>query len=89
MRPHMDFRYDDGHLSPAAIVFLADKLVREDRRIDLAERFRPALERFAGQPEALAGAQRRFDNARRVLVAVEQCTGESCERLLADCGVPA
>jgi putative nucleotidyltransferase with HDIG domain len=85
---HMDFDLGDGQLDTAAVVFIADKLVREDRRIPLEARFQPAFERFAGQPEALAGAQRRYQSALKVLHAIEARAGASCEQLLSVCGVP-
>ena len=71
VRSHMDFDIADGPPGAAAVVFIADKLVREDRRVALESRFEPAFERFADQPEALAGARRKYRNARRVLAAIE------------------
>ena len=50
---HMDIDFDGSSPKEAAIVFLADKLVREDRRVPLEERFHHAFERFRDQPEAL------------------------------------
>lgn len=54
-----------------AIVFLADKLIKEDRRITLDARFAGGLGRFAGDPAALAGARHRKAEAEAVLAAVE------------------
>jgi CTP:molybdopterin cytidylyltransferase MocA len=85
---HMDFKLAGDQPDAAAVVFIADKLVREDRRIPLEARFQPAFERFAGQPEALAGAQRRYRNALKVLRAIEARAGASCDQLLSVCGVP-
>jgi putative nucleotidyltransferase with HDIG domain len=89
MARHMALDFAGGNADAAAVVFLADKLVREDRRVSLQERFAPALERFAGQPDALAGATRRYDNARAVATAIEAQSGTTIDELLADCGVPA
>jgi CTP:molybdopterin cytidylyltransferase MocA len=89
MRHHMDFKFSGGAPDAAAVVFLADKLVRDDRRVSLETRFAPALARFAGQPEALAGANRRYSSAQAVLDAVECQSGTAIAKLLADCGVPA
>jgi putative nucleotidyltransferase with HDIG domain len=86
---HMDVNYDGGSPREAAIVFLADKLVREDRRVPLEERFRPAFERFRDQPEALRGATRKYDTALAILGAVERLAGEPLKTILADCEVPA
>lgn len=86
---HMDFDLADGRPDAAAVVYIADKLVREDRRIPLEARFQPAFERFAGQPEALAGALRRYRSAQRVLQAIEARAGVGCNQMLAACGVPS
>jgi CTP:molybdopterin cytidylyltransferase MocA len=89
MAHHMDLEFTGCNADAAAVVFLADKLVREDRRVSLQERFAPALERFAGQPEALAGATRRYNSAQAVAAAIEAQSGASIDELLAGCGVLA
>ena len=86
---HMDIDFDGSSPKEAAIVFLADKLVREDSRVPLDERFRPAFERFRDQPEALRGATRKYDTALAILGAVERLAGETLTSILADCEVPA
>ena len=86
---HMDIDFDDSSPNEAAIVFLADKLVREDRRVSVEERFQHAFERFRDQPEALRGATRKYDTALAILGAVERLAGEPLTSILADCEVPA
>jgi molybdenum cofactor cytidylyltransferase len=57
---HMDLEFGAGRdIDEAALVFLADKLVQGDRVVSLNERFNPAMERFAGNPEILADVLRR------------------------------
>jgi putative nucleotidyltransferase with HDIG domain len=85
---HMDIDFDGSSPKEAAIVFLADKLVKEDRRVALEERFRPAFERFRDQPDALRGATRKYDTALAILGVVERLAGEPLTNILADCGVP-
>lgn len=58
-------------LEEAEIVHLADKLVCEEHRTTLDERFAPAFRRFHDDPAALAGARRRRAAAETVLHAVE------------------
>lgn len=87
IRLHMDLDFTDCQLNEAAIVFLADKLVTEDRLVTLEDRFSPAFERFADQPAALAGAQRRYGNACRIRDAVESTSGVGLTQILATCGV--
>ena len=61
---HMDFAFrEDGAIDEAAIVFLADKLVCGEQRVTLWERFRPSMERFADQPEAVAAIVQRMQSA--------------------------
>ncbi len=89
IRSHMDLDFDHGIPDEAAVVFIADKLVREDRRVPLEDRFQPAFERFADQPDALAGARRKYQTARSVLDAIESRAGMSHSEILAACGLPA
>ena len=62
-------------LDERAIVYLADKLVRGDQSVSIAERFRPALDRFSGDPVAHQAAQRRMRTATKVAFAVERRLG--------------
>lgn len=69
---HMDLGVvETPVLDEAEIVHLADKLVCEERRVTLDERFSQSFRRFNENPEALAGARRRRDGAEAVLHAVE------------------
>ncbi len=79
---HGDLGGAVGAPDAAAMVYLADKLVREDRRVSLEERFRPALTRFAADPAALAAAVRRLEVARAVAAAVEARAGTGLDALL-------
>lgn len=85
---HMDMSFDGGALQEDAIVFLADKLVQQDHRVSLEERFQPAFERFHDQAQALRGARRKYNTARAILGAVEQRAGAGLTNILANCGVP-
>jgi putative nucleotidyltransferase with HDIG domain len=86
---HMDIGFDDGILDEAAVVFIADKLVREDHRVPLESRFEPAFKRFADKPDALRGAQRKYQTARQVLDAIECHAGMNHSEILSTCGIPA
>lgn len=73
---HMAVAFGPGDpLDERHLVFLADKLVRGEQRVSLEDRFAPALEAFAADPAALAGARRRRDAVVAVLVAVEAVVG--------------
>ncbi|HET6436416.1 MAG TPA: NTP transferase domain-containing protein [Anaeromyxobacter sp.] len=62
-------------LDEPAVVFLADKLVRGDRIIPLESRFRAALQRFSGSPEARAAIERRRGDAAAVVANLERTLG--------------
>ena len=72
---HMNLAFDAGRLDESAVVYLADKLVQGETRVSLETRFAPALDRFAGDPSALAGVRRRLASARAICAAVEARIG--------------
>lgn len=71
-------------LDEAALVYLADKLVRDEELVTLEERFRPALKRFRKDAAALESAYRRLEVARAVAQAVEKRLGMPLSRLLCE-----
>lgn len=88
IRQHMAMSFDGTTPNEASIVFLADKLVRADRRVSLEARYKPSFERFKDQPEALQGARRRYDTACDIYRAIERKARAPMSAILADCGVP-
>lgn len=66
---------DVASLDESAIVYLADKLVRGEETVSLAERFQPALDRFRDDPLALEAAQARLAMARKAACCVEMRLG--------------
>lgn len=88
IRQHLAMTFDGTTPNEAAVVFLADKLVRMDRRVTIEERYKPSFERFKDQPEALQGAQRRYETACEILRLVERKARAPMSVILADCGVP-
>ena len=89
IRQHISMTFDSNTPNEAAVVFLADKLVNQDRRVSLEERYRPTFERFRDQPDALQGATRRYEAARAILAVVERKVRAPISSILADSGVPA
>ena len=88
IRQHMAMSFDGTTPNEASIVFLADKLVRADRRVSLEERYKPSFERFKDQPEALQGARRRYETACEIYRVIERKARAPMSTILADCGVP-
>jgi HD superfamily phosphohydrolase YqeK len=66
----------------AEIVFLADKLVREDRFVGLAERFHRRLNDDRLDPSARASARRRLETARSIAEKIETATGRPLDNLV-------
>ncbi len=70
---HMDLPEERlGGLNESLIVYLADKMAAGDRTVTVEERFAPKRERFAGNPEALAGVERRYEKAKRAEALVRE-----------------
>ncbi|NLE23345.1 MAG: NTP transferase domain-containing protein [Actinobacteria bacterium] len=64
-----------GDLDEAQVVFLADKLVQDDRLAGLEARFAARLRRHAGDDDALEGVRQRLEEARAVQARVEAVLG--------------
>lgn len=67
VRQHHELEHET--LDEAAVVYLADKCIREDRRVPLRERFTQSLFKCRGR-EALAAHERRQAQALRIAAAV-------------------
>lgn len=72
VRVHMNLPAGkSASLTEESLLYLADKLVLEDREVSLQTRFERAEQRFAQSPEALAGVRRRKAMAQRILMQIE------------------
>lgn len=81
---HTDIVFTEGSpLDEAAVVYLADKLVKYDRIVSLEERFQEAFARYSADTAALAAVRRRFFSAQGIARLVEQQVGASLEKLIA------
>ena len=73
---HMDLPEERlADMNESLIVYLADKMAAGDRLVSVEERFAPKRARYAGNPEALAGVERRYEKAKRA-EAMVQCYRE-------------
>ncbi|MFH1985193.1 MAG: DVU_1551 family NTP transferase [Pseudomonadota bacterium] len=80
---HMDLEVAaDQPVDEAQIVYLADKLVAGDQRVDLEQRFARKMEKYGRDPDAISGIERRRETARRILGTVENITGRSLDAIL-------
>jgi putative nucleotidyltransferase with HDIG domain len=60
-----------------AVVYLADKQVQKTARVTVDRRFQSTLDRFAGDPEAVAAINRRKKDAIEILNKIHQILSES------------
>ena len=61
------------------LVYLADKLVQDQTRVSLEDRFQHKLEAFKDRPDAYAAVRLRLQRARQSLERVEAALGKSVE----------
>ncbi|MBI5581010.1 MAG: NTP transferase domain-containing protein [Deltaproteobacteria bacterium] len=79
---HMDMAVGVGRqIKEAEVVFLADKLVQEDRFVGLAERFRLRMRDSSADSREHDSARRRLDAARKIAERIEAVIGRSLESL--------
>jgi CTP:molybdopterin cytidylyltransferase MocA len=79
---HMELPWCEGQgIHEAEVVFLADKLVREDCFVGLAARFGLCLHDFRAHSQAQVCAFRRLDTARKIAQRIESVIGRSLESL--------
>jgi putative nucleotidyltransferase with HDIG domain len=83
VRVHMDLKVNrDRPVDEAQIVYLADKMVDGDQRVDMERRFSRQLERFRDNRDAMDAIVRRRENARYIRGKVERMTGRPIEAIV-------
>lgn len=79
---HMDSSWEPAQpLSEKEIVYLADKLVSQDRIVSLQDRFGSAMERHKHEPEILEQVKGRFERAAMIYSRVEEISRKSIQTL--------
>jgi CTP:molybdopterin cytidylyltransferase MocA len=82
---HMDLEVPDTfEPTMAEIVYLADKMAAEDRRVGLEHRFEEKRRRYANQPEILDKIETRLQAARKIKQKLEAFLGRDLEEVLKD-----
>ncbi|MGB8261935.1 MAG: HD domain-containing protein [Terracidiphilus sp.] len=81
---HMEPESKSLRIDESALVFFADKLVRGEAFVGLDKRFCPAIERFEGDPEALAAALRRKAMAKALQRQIEAVLGAAIDGAFLD-----
>ncbi|HOO90692.1 MAG TPA: NTP transferase domain-containing protein [Syntrophales bacterium] len=72
------------YLDEAEVIYLADKLVQENRIVPLQNRFAGARELFKDNPEIIEAVEQRFQNAETILQRIEKINGEKIYNILGD-----
>ncbi|MEL7660303.1 DVU_1551 family NTP transferase [Acetobacterium wieringae] len=73
---HMDILVDpDTAVTESEILYLADKLVKNDRLIDLATRKEMVFQAYRDNPQALKKISRRYRNAEIILQKIQRMIG--------------
>lgn len=86
---HTDIAFTAGQpLDEAAVIYLADKLVDQDRIVAVDERFRRALTKLAADDGAQAAVKARLATARTIAGQVEEILGLRLEAAIADIPAP-
>lgn len=81
---HMDLDVKPGQsVDEAQLVFLADKLVVGDQRVNVEQRFARKLEKYGADPEVAARIVRRRESALRIKAEVERITGRDVDAIAA------
>lgn len=79
---HMDLEPGpERHPDAAEILYLADKLVVENRCVTLEDRFAPKLKYFADQAGPLAAIRQRLAAAQKIQHKIERLTANPIEQL--------
>lgn len=74
---HMDIEVDENdRLTENEILYLADKLVKEDRILPLTERLEMSLHAFGDNEQAMKKIKNRFATADKITRKIERVTGK-------------
>ena len=80
---HMDYDVDDVRaIDEKALVYLSDKLIRQDRPVDLVERFQSKIDAYSGSPEIITAIKQKLCRATAVKKKLEAILGMTAEEVL-------
>ncbi len=80
---HHDSGYQAGALpDEAAVLYLADKLVKNDCIVGIEERFQGPLAKYAADTEALKAIEQRYRATREIAKAIERISGVSVTNMI-------
>jgi HD superfamily phosphodiesterase len=72
---HTDIEINDkGRITESEVLYLADKLVREDKVISIEDRFNQSLNKYKDNPEVLRKIENRRNAAYKIIKKIETAT---------------
>lgn len=75
---HTDIEVDDEEgVTESEILFLADKLVIEDKVVSVEERFKPCINKYKDNREILRNIENRRDAVYKIIKKIEAATGKN------------
>jgi molybdenum cofactor cytidylyltransferase len=84
---HMDIRVEQiTEISEKEVVYLADKLIKEDQFVGIEARFKGSIERFAQEPKILQSVLERLKSAHSIQIKIEEVIGMPIKTFLKDIG---
>jgi len=87
VKRHMDMEFDaESTLDEAGVLYLADKLVSQDRLVSLSDRFISASKRYPEAHPAQPFIRHRLDTANRIASVVEGIIGQPLDRIMGKLG---
>ncbi|MBP5165897.1 MAG: HD domain-containing protein [Oscillospiraceae bacterium] len=78
---HMGEGIDAEHIGEKEVVFLADKLLKCDRRVSVETRYGDVAEKYAGDAAAIAAAEERKKQALALKEKAEALLGRSLDEI--------
>lgn len=80
---HMDISYLNGTLTESDLIYLADKLVQDDRLVTLEDHFSKSAAKFVDNPEILRSIENRLRTAQLIQQTVERVMGQPLRQVAA------
>ena len=71
-----------SQIDEAAVVYLADKLLKTDKIVSLEERYRPGMERYHHNQEIRQSIKKKLDNAKTIKNQIEKKIGAKIHFLM-------
>ncbi|MFO7929988.1 MAG: DVU_1551 family NTP transferase [Thermodesulfobacteriota bacterium] len=72
----------EGGVGTTEVVFIADKMIRGEKRVEIKDRFQEKLDLYSRDPEAVAAISGRLENALEVEKAIRKIIGRPLDEVI-------